>query len=166
MSKRRTEKEINDIKIYGGELGLDERITALCKNKWQVKKLFEIQKNLNERSTGYLYLKQIAPKERVKEYEAAIQHKKLLAEYLFMSRQREALHMLNAVEVEENIPRAKDFLTRNRAYLTEEVEKLYFSKTRVKEIIIILIEYLSGKHSDYTMSAFPMKAVPLIDDFN
>ncbi len=149
--KKRTKEEIEKLTRFGEDLDLDLRLTAQCKTKYQVRKLLDLQKDFNERSSGYLYLKQIAPKERVKEYEAAIKHKRLLAAYLFESGQLEALHILNDVEVKENEPRAKDYLDRNKEYIALEAEDLGFSKTATKEIVKVLIEYLEAKHNGNIM---------------
>ncbi len=153
MKKRRTKEEIDDTNAFATKVGLDGRITSLCKTKIQVEVLFRIQEELNERCTTYFSLKHAAPKERVKEYEAAIKHKESLAAYLYDSGQLEALETLRKVEIEENEPKVKDFIGKNRKVIIEKIEKLNFSKTSVKEIENLLIEYLQGKHqSEYCES--------------
>lgn len=153
MKKRRTEQEINDIKVFAEEVGLDRNIASLCKHKSEVERIFELQKEMTERKNTYLHLKHIAPKERTKEYEAAIKHKEELAAYLYDSGQLEALATLREVEIKENEPRAQNYINRNKQFLTEELDHMYFiSRTNRKEIVNILLMYLQGKdreHNEY-----------------
>ena len=144
MKKRRTKQEINDITVYAVDVGLDKRIATLCQYRYQVLRLFELQETLKERFPIYLSLKQMAPKDTVKEYKAAIKHKQLLAEYLFNSRQSEALETLNGIEVQQNEPKVQDFIARNKKFIVEEVEEMSIDESNVKEITNLFIGYLQG----------------------
>ncbi len=150
MKKRRTKEEINDITVFAREVGLDGRIAKLCQYRYQVLRLFELQKTMNDKCTIYFHLKHAVSKERIKEYEAAIKHKELLAGYLYDSGQLEALAALRKVEIRENEPKVQDFIARNKQYIREEAEEMSISKSNIKEIVKFLMKYLQGKHqSEY-----------------
>lgn len=148
MKTRRTKEEIYDIQAFATKVGLDGRVARFCKTKDQVEKLFVIQEKMNDRCSVSFNLKHITPKEKVKEYEAAIEHKESLAAYLSDSGQLEALEALRKVKIEENEPRFGKFINGNKKYITEELENLHFSKTNIKEIVSIFIEYLRGEYQD------------------
>ena len=90
----------------------------------------------------------MAPKEKVKEYEAAIAHKQSLAEYLFNSRQFEALEILNGVDVQKNEPKVQNFIDKNREFIVEEVEEMSIVDSNVKEITNLLLGYLQGDDNE------------------
>lgn len=159
MKKHRTKEEINELNAYATKVGLDGRIAYFCRDTYEVDKLFEIQEKMSERRSAYYYLKMAAPKDSRLEHEQAVTHQKALAEYLYNAGQHEAVKTLNDIVIGVNEAKNQDYKTKQKEYIREEAENLHFSKTAIKKIVRLLMEYLSGKHpSEYR--DFPPNSTP------